>query len=135
MRQIQHVCGGFFFSDIILDSDVIFKNHAFSFLMTGIKAVKSDCHGKTDCLCQFQGKQIHIIHSLRFIRKEDNPAGIEHIHNVAVVMHRGPETVRHATFITMGKRVPDCTGNCSKAYKSPLALVALKTLPPPVEAP
>jgi hypothetical protein len=42
---------------------------------------------------------------------------------------------QYATFITIGIRVPDCTGNCSMAYNKPLALVALITRPPATAAP
>ena len=51
------------------------------------------------------------------------------------LMDSGPDTVRHATFITIGNRVPDWTGSCSSAYRRPLAEVALNTRPPPVDAP
>ena len=36
---------------------------------------------------------------------------------------------------TIGNRVPDWTGNCSKAKRRPFAEVALKTRPPAVVAP
>ncbi len=32
-------------------------------------------------------------------------------------MLSGPETERHTRFMTIGKRVPDCTGICSSMYK------------------
>jgi len=50
-------------------------------------------------------------------------------------MSSGPLTERVTKSSTMGKRVPDCTGICSSEYSKPLALVALNTRPPPVEAP
>ena len=50
-------------------------------------------------------------------------------------MFKGPLMDRVTRLSTMGMRVPDWTGSCSRAYMSPLALVAFRTRAPAVAAP
>ena len=71
-----------------------------------------------------------------FANKIGQPAFNKYIISLwSPFIESGPETVLHTTFITIGYLVPDCTGNCSIAYKRPFALVAFTTLPPATEAP
>ena len=72
-------------ADVILNVLIVRENHAAAFLMTGEETVESDRDRQIDGFSQLQSDQVVIVDHLHAVGEQNNPAAVQHHHDIAVV--------------------------------------------------
>ncbi len=80
------------YADISAYAGVVGKPFAAPFLMTGKKTIKSDSGGQAHLFCQLERHEIEVINFLSAVREKNDPSGIQHKHEVAVIALDGQRT-------------------------------------------
>ena len=85
MREVEGAVGRVVFPDERLHVGILLEHLAAALLMARKEAVERDDDGQLHPLGELQRADVEVVDRLRGVGEEDDPAGVEGIHDVAVV--------------------------------------------------